>query len=76
MRLPVRPAYEKLLLDVYQGYLDHGFDVNILSNALKDSTQNYYAKTRGSRIEQIEAYQSHEEKWQENADVGEIKVGW
>lgn len=67
--LPTKSYY----WDVYQGYLDHGFDVDILSDALKNSTQNYYAKARGSRIEQIEAYQSHEEKCQENA---EIKVGW
>lgn len=60
--------------DVYQGYLDHGFDVNILNNALKNSTLKCYAKVRGLSIEQVLPYESDEEGL-EDPNIGQLMMG-
>lgn len=45
--LPSKGLYQ----EIYQGYLDHGFDINILTDALNNCTQGIYAKERGGKIE-------------------------
>lgn len=60
--------------DIYQGYLDHGFDVNILNNALRDSTVKCYAKAYGLSIEQVLPYKSEEEDL-EDTGIGALIMG-
>ena len=69
--LPTKSYY----WDIYQGYLDHGFDVNILNNALKDCTLNFYTKSRGFRVEQISPYESNEEESLKDTSIGQLIVG-
>ena len=51
--LPSKNLYQEL----YQGYLDHGFDVGILRGALNECAQGFYAKERGGRIEERTPYE-------------------
>lgn len=55
--LPQKNLYQ----EIYQGYLDHGFDVGVLRGALTDCTQNIYAKERGGRIEHRTPYEQRSE---------------
>ena len=55
--LPQKNLYQ----EIYQGYLDHGFDVGVLQKALNDCTQNIYAKERGGRIEHRTPYEERQE---------------
>lgn len=55
--LPQKNLYQ----EIYQGYLDHGFDVGGLQKALNDCTQNIYAKERGGRIEHRTPYEERQE---------------
>ena len=68
--LPPKNLYHEL----YQGYLDHGFDINILTEALIDCTKGIYAKNRGARIEQRTPYQEENVETVDEEECSETQL--
>ena len=66
---------KKYFQEVYQGYVDNGFDVQILSDALINSTQEFYTKTKQGWLEQSTPYEEPVEQVIAEDECSETQLG-